>query len=80
MASLIAVIAGLIMFLSFALIAGQMLLALSEAYIGLGGSVIRLGFSGSRWTIKFAENFIGWTVVAPTLSSPLPTGPSFSCF
>jgi type IV secretion system protein TrbL len=46
MASLIAVIAGLIMFLSFALIAGQMLLALSEAYIGLGGSVIRLGFSG----------------------------------
>lgn len=62
MASLIAVIAGLIMFLSFALIAGQMLLALSEAYVGLGGGVILLGFSGSRWTIKFAENFIGWIV------------------
>lgn len=62
MASLIALIAGLIMFLSFALIAGQMLLALSEAYVGLGGGVILLGFSGSRWTIKFAENFIGWIV------------------
>jgi type IV secretion system protein TrbL len=62
MASLIAVIAGLIMFLSFVLIAGQMLLALSEAYVGLGGGVVLLGFSGSRWTIKFAENFIGWIV------------------
>ena len=62
MASLIAVIAGLIMFLSFALIAGQMLLALCEAYVGLGGGIILLGFSGSRWTIKFAENFIGWIV------------------
>lgn len=62
MASLIALVAGLLMFLSFVLIAGQMLLALSEAYVGLGGGVILLGFSGSRWTIKFAENFIGWIV------------------
>jgi type IV secretion system protein TrbL len=62
MASLIALIAGLIMFLSFALIAGQMLLALCEAYVGLGGGIVLLGFSGSRWTIKFAENFIGWLV------------------
>lgn len=60
MAALIALIAGLIMFLSFALIAGQMLLALSEAYIGVGGGVLLLGFSGSRWTIKFAEGFVGW--------------------
>jgi type IV secretion system protein TrbL len=61
-ASLIALVAGLIMFLSFALIAGQMLLALSEAYISLGGGVLILGFSGSRWTIKFAEGFLGWIV------------------
>ncbi len=61
-ASLIALVAGLIMFLSFALIAGQMLLALSEAYIGVGGGVLILGFSGSRWTIKFAEGFLGWIV------------------
>ncbi len=61
-ASLIGLIAGLIMFLSFALIAGQMLLALSEAYIGVGGGVLILGFSGSRWTIKFAEGFLGWIV------------------
>ena len=60
MAALIALIAGLIMFLSFALIAGQMLLALSEAYLGIGGGVLILGFSGSRWTIKFAEGFLGW--------------------
>ncbi len=59
-ASLIALAAGLIMFLSFALIAGQMLLALSEAYVGIGGGVLLLGFSGSRWTIKFAEGFLGW--------------------
>lgn len=61
-ASLIALVAGLIMFLSFALIAGQMLLALSEAYVGIGGGVLLLGFSGSRWTIKFAEGFLGWIV------------------
>jgi len=61
-ASLIGLVAGLIMFLSFALIAGQMLLALSEAYIGVGGGVLILGFSGSRWTIKFAEGFLGWIV------------------
>ena len=42
-ASLIALVAGLIMFLSFALIAGQMLLALSEAYIGVGGGVLMIG-------------------------------------
>jgi len=62
MASLIALIAGLIMFLSFALIAGQMLLALCESYVGVGGGVLLLGFSGSRWTIKFAEGFLGWIV------------------
>ena len=50
------------MFLSFALIAGQMLLALCEAYVGVGGGVLLLGFSGSRWTIKFAEGFLGWIV------------------
>lgn len=60
MAALIALIAGLIMFLSFALIAGQMLLALSESYVGIGGGVLLLGFSGSRWTVKFAEGFLGW--------------------
>ena len=60
MAALIALIAGLIMFLSFALIAGQMVLAVSEAYVGIGGGVLLLGFSGSRWTIKFAEGFLGW--------------------
>jgi len=60
LAALIALIAGLIMFLSFALIAGQMLLALCEAYVGAGGGVLLLGFSGSRWTIKFAEGFVGW--------------------
>src|SRR5271163_1983547 len=62
MAALIALIAGLIMFLSFALIAGQMVLAVSEAYVGIGGGVLLLGFSGSRWTIKFAEGFLGWIV------------------
>jgi hypothetical protein len=34
-----------VVFLSFALIAGQMLLALSEASIGVGGGVLILGFS-----------------------------------
>ena len=60
MATLIAMIAGLLMFLSFALIAGQMLLALAEAYVGIGGGVLLIGFSGSRWTIKLSEGFLGW--------------------
>jgi type IV secretion system protein TrbL len=58
--ALLAIGSGVCIFIAFALIAAQILLALIEAYIGIAGGVLILGFSGSRWTMKFAESFIGW--------------------
>lgn len=58
--ALLAIASGVCIFIAFALIAAQILVALIEAYVGIAGGVLILGFSGSRWTMKFAESFIGW--------------------
>src|SRR5262249_35242404 len=58
--ALLAIVSGACIFIAFALIAAQVLLSLTEAYVGIAGGVLILGFSGSRWTMKFAESFIGW--------------------
>ena len=52
--------------IAFALIAGQMVLALIESYIVVGGGVLMLGFAGSRWTIPFAERFLSYAVSVGT--------------
>lgn len=48
--------------LSFAVIAGQMLVTLIESYIVVNGGVLFLGFAGSRWTTTFAEKFLSYAM------------------
>jgi len=47
----------LVVVVSFAIIAGLMLVALVESYVVLGGGVLFLGFGGSRWTVSFTEGY-----------------------
>jgi type IV secretion system protein TrbL len=58
---LIAVAATLVL-LGFGLIALQFLLALVESYVVIGAGIILIGFAGSRWTVGFAERFLGYAV------------------
>lgn len=60
--SLLAALSALIVVVAFAVIAGQLLITLIESYIVIGGGVLMLGFSGSRWTSTFAEKFLGYAV------------------
>jgi type IV secretion system protein TrbL len=60
--SLLAALCALIVVVAFAVIAGQLLITLIESYIVIGGGVLMLGFSGSRWTSGFAEKFLGYAV------------------
>lgn len=59
------VIAGLsaiLIVLAFAVIAGQLLVALIESYIAISAGLLFLGFGGSRWTTDFVQKFIGYAV------------------
>lgn len=59
------VIAGLsaiVIVLAFAVIAGQLLVALVESYIAISAGLLFLGFGGSRWTTDFVQKFIGYAV------------------
>lgn len=59
------VIAGLsaiLIVLAFAVIAGQLLVALVESYIAISAGLLFLGFGGSRWTTDFVQKFIGYAV------------------
>lgn len=60
--SLLAALCALIVVVAFAVIAGQLLITLIESYIVIGGGVLMLSFSGSRWTSTFAEKFLGYAV------------------
>jgi type IV secretion system protein TrbL len=60
--NLVAAIAALLTFLAFVVIAGQLALALIEMYVVIGGGVLLLGFSGSRWTMPFAERYLSYAV------------------
>lgn len=59
------VIAGLsaiVIVLAFAVIAGQLLVALVESYIAISAGLLFLSFGGSRWTTDFVQKFIGYAV------------------
>ncbi len=59
------VIAGLsaiLIVLAFAVIAGQLLVALVESYIAISAGLLFLGFGGSRWKTDFVQKFIGYAV------------------
>src|SRR5207244_11166402 len=47
--------------LAYIVIAAQLVLALIESYIVLGGGVLFLGFAAFRGTAAFADNLIGYT-------------------
>jgi type IV secretion system protein TrbL len=48
--------------LGFALIAGQVLVALIESYIAISAGIILLGFGGSRWTSDIASSYLKFAV------------------
>jgi type IV secretion system protein TrbL len=55
-------ISMLVVVAAFALIAGQLIIALVEAFIIVGAGIFFLGFGGSRWTLPFAEKYIGYAM------------------
>ena len=55
-------LSAIIILLTFAVIAGQMLITLIESYIVVSGGVLFLGFAGSRWTTTFAEKYLSYSV------------------
>ena len=55
MAHIIAIVAVLMVIISFTVVAGQMLVALIESFLVLSAGVLLLGFAGSRWTKSIAE-------------------------
>ena len=54
--------APVVVVISFAVIAGILLVTLIESFIVIGGGVLLLGFAGSRWTIGFAEGYLVYAV------------------
>ena len=55
---------AIIVSLGFALIAGQLLIAMIESYIAIYGGIIMLGFGGSRWTSDMASSYLKFAVGA----------------
>lgn len=55
-------LSGIVMVIAFAILAGQLVIALVESYIALSAGLIFLGFGGSRWTQDFVQKFIGYGV------------------
>ncbi len=53
-------LASLLIVISFLIVACQMLVALIESYIVIGGGVLFLGMGGSRWTIEFTQKYLGY--------------------
>ncbi len=53
---------GLVIYLAFLWIAIDMVWTVAEVYIGIGGGLLLLGFSSSRWTWGFGEGYLNWMV------------------
>ena len=56
------VIAAIIVVISYAMITIQFMVAMVESYIVVAAGFIFLGFGGSRWTVPYAERYIGLAV------------------
>jgi type IV secretion system protein TrbL len=61
-ADITVLIAALLAIVAFGIIALQLLITTVESYIVIGGGALMLGFGGSRWTLPFAEKYIGYAV------------------
>ena len=55
-------LSAIVIVLAFAVIAGQLLVALVESYIAISAGLLFLGFGGSRWTTDFVQKYIGYAV------------------
>lgn len=52
--------------ISFAIVAGQLMVALIESYIVISAGILFLGFGGSRWTTDLAQKYISYAVATGT--------------
>jgi type IV secretion system protein TrbL len=60
--ALLAALVSLLTFLAFAVIAANLVIALVEMCIVIGGGVLLLGFAGASWTLPFAERYLSLAV------------------
>src|SRR6059058_984982 len=58
--SLVASLTALVVVVSFAIIAAQLLVALVESFIVVGAGILFVGFSGARWTKFFTERYLSY--------------------
>src|SRR5881396_3610591 len=58
--SLVASLTALVVVVSFAIIAAQLLVALVESFIVIGAGILFVGFSGARWTKFFTERYLSY--------------------
>jgi type IV secretion system protein TrbL len=60
--SVLAALVSLLIFLAFAMIAANLVIALVEMCVVIGGGILLLGFAGSSWTLPFAERYLSLAV------------------
>src|SRR6266478_9061901 len=58
--SLVAALTALVVVVSFAIIAAQLVVALVESFIVIGAGVLFVGFSGARWTKFLTERYLSY--------------------
>src|SRR5712691_11857420 len=58
--SLVTAFTALVVVVSFAIIAAQLLVALVESFIVIGAGILFIGFSGARWTKFFTERYLSY--------------------
>lgn len=52
--------------ISFAILAGQLLIALIESYLVITAGLLFLGFGGSQWTVKYTQRFFAYIMAVGT--------------
>ncbi len=62
LSAIIVGLSALVVVIAYGIIALQLLITNIESYIVLGAGVVFSGFFGSRWTLPFAEKYIGYAV------------------
>lgn len=55
-------LSGIMVVLAYVVVAVQLAITLIESFIVIGGGILMLGFTGSRWTMSFGERFFGYAV------------------
>jgi type IV secretion system protein TrbL len=60
--ALIMVISAFLVVIAFAIIAIQFIVTMLESYLVIGAGAVMLGFSGSRWTMNFAEKYLSYAM------------------